>query len=303
MAAIIFASNIRGTHNLPDKVDDQYWRGRCGHATLSKAALAQKVQSLYNVAAPSWLSKAQLVAALDAKNRPVTTGDTCDNDICPLTQDELVEPIFIRTTSNGYRRGFALDRIADYFLTTGTVVDPVDRETLIHDDLERMDAQLKKHGIVRKSIVRIVSDEEQAKYRLKKDREEVMGLLLDAIRDTFLPVAHDVLALARVGHNTRGTRAQYRSVYTLREYCHACARHDLQPLVDLSSELCDQVQQSTQWSNTEKAILITFVEEVMVEAITENAYLSEQPFGAFHDDNAFSDDSVIELVMVSMQDG
>ena len=303
MTEVIEACRQRGLHHLPDLVDGKHWRGRGGIDTLSRAELAEKVYQVFHAHVPSWLSKAQLVAALEFKRRIISTpGDGYDNTMCPLTQEDLEDPVFVRVTSSGYRRGFSLESIADYFLSSGSVLDPVDREPFTQDDLVRMDAALKVHGIERKSVANITSDAEQQRYREQRESEEIAELLEDAIREVFPVVARDILALHRIKANTSGARRSYRSIYTFRKYCHACARHGLQKLVDISASLCSEIDEQEDWRTDEKRAVTQLVEEVVVEAITENAHLCEQPMGIFWDDQHFEDASVLQLVVLEMSE-
>lgn len=103
------------------------------------------------------------------------------NDACPFTLDTPESPLFIRTTSSGYRRAFNISMLADYFILNGMTVDPVDKEAFEHEDLVRLDNELKIYGLNKQSITDINTDERQVVYRQQQEEQDQVDILRDEI--------------------------------------------------------------------------------------------------------------------------
>jgi hypothetical protein len=117
--------------------------------------------------------------------------DTLGNKTCPLSLEPLKPPVFVYVNASGYRRGYQLNWLLDYILTTGKGLDPVSRTPYTEGELKQLDELAKANRISCKSVHCAVFGEDRKMYERKREREEVISILDHTIHESF----DNVLAL------------------------------------------------------------------------------------------------------------
>lgn len=131
--------------------------------------------------------------------------ENCNNENCPLTLISLREidgPVFIATTSEGYKHGFDAQVLYDYLKSEYNLINPISREPFSQKDLERLDAVLGISDSEQALSTTNIEEYKQKRRRLLQDREEqeTIQFLCDEVRLVFSEIMEGFLAQNNWGY-------------------------------------------------------------------------------------------------------
>lgn len=292
------------SQHLPSTIDGRPWKGHGNMpGILSRIQLRSMATTLLGYQPPSRLTKTELAKVIIALRQPgICAAQTTrpDNDICPFSQESLVEPFFVRVTSTGYRRGYSLSELAEYFVTVGKTIDPIDKEAFSHADLVEMDRQLTAAKMTKSiAMTSIMSAEQQAKYAADRLRQEEVEVMQDELEDLMPDILDTLVVLHNFCACIEATTQCYRSFYTLQQLSHRLARFSVPSLVRIMSATVQGL--NSEYSQQEREFIETFLTKIAVDAIVDNNSETHEPppLGHFIDDHDM-DENAPEEVLVEM---
>lgn len=232
---------------LPQMIEGMQWKGtRKDTSTLGKVDLI-RIAVLKIRSGSGWLRKSRLamyrqlsclnkkelvaiisiVSGISAFKRlfrvwsmkqdyPMKQDRVYDNEICPFTQEVLEQPVFVRTSSTGYHRGFSLESLIGYINATGKYHDPIDKEELSSADLLNIDRLKRTYMIDVRDVHDIKAPHRQHEFKQRKILEESKELFNERIEILIHNVALDIR-----NHDSTATLVQtdFRSFYEFRAGC------------------------------------------------------------------------------------
>ena len=257
---------------------------------ISKTELSKRIRAHTCAPIPKKLSRFQL-AVLVVFNKEIITIQTSfrrkqliktnklhDNDTCPFTLDALESPMFIRTNSSGYRRAFNISMLADYFLINGSTVDPVDKEPFEHEDLVRLDKELKIHGYHKRNISNINCEDAQAMYRQQNENADQIDILIDEIHDYIQRICQLTEYANGLGTSIDDTR-DYPCFQLLYEYMLIFFNIDSTKCATVLNGFIEDLEDGTLYLHTigtdSKEWVISYIRQTLVRVNESN--LNTQP--------------------------
>lgn len=261
---------------IPDTIYGKQWRGvaQTNSNVMSKTELIDIVQRTCRVKPCSgWTKKIlmtvrrvfHLVVSVQRRYRIHVRSQTPHNTNCPITKEALQHPMFVRTNSKKFRRGFSLKSIARYIIATGNTRDPCENEQFTSLDLACMQTMCNENNIhLDGPLVMVTSDATQLEYKLSREASEILDIRTEALIDLF---HHICLHLQNFTSNRIDT-------YTSR-----CATILLPIAVNEGMEkakrVIEEVEQSTtgELNDTAQLYVRTFTQEVLgivIRAIERN---------------------------------
>jgi hypothetical protein len=263
---------------LPHRIKGRLWKGRGGRF-LSRAKLLKLTKSIYRGEhIPTSLTKAQLVALINIhtqilkvqrkfkvsvkgkKLRPY-----CNNEVCAITLEPIKHPVFTRITSSGYRRAYSLVEFADYLISSGKTVDPLDKEPLTDKQLKWIDDKLVKIGVKRdQKVANISSEYMQRVYHEQRERDEQIEILHDCIIDDFADLCNDVQN--RTNALQFLLQTDYASFAEFRNNARSLKRYSIPIFNSCMQECQDSVPSLLRWDN-ERQFVINFVVMITQEEL------------------------------------
>jgi len=287
---LLLIAKTRGTAHLPSVVAGQQWQGR-GPGYHTRKTLVEIVTVLYpGSTLPKSMVKRQLVALIDSHQHlvaPPAQVPVPANEDCPFTQETLVAPVFVRTSSTGYHRGFSLEALADYLLSTGKAVDPIDREPIHQADLMRIDQQLRENGIHKGSVSAITSEQALLKYREAREQEETIEILRDCMDDVVDVIIADMRIFTQPP--VAIVQSDFRSLYEYRRNARLLARRSVGEMFKFTTEAIAKCNDATltDWA---RGYATSFLQQVAGEVMEHTETLPTMPLGSFIDDSQYVDD-------------
>lgn len=184
------------TAQLPHTINGFFWRGRgkTRGNTLTKRSLLRIARAKYKCAfVHGRMTKRQIVAStvlqrlvtrLSTQRLQTLQSSNWQNDVCPFTLEPLSETnnVFVRKSASGYRRGFSLDSLVQWIISTGEARDPCDKELFSARDVWLLDTMVSRHNIdVPYSVEHACSRkrrEELRQARVVEEQKQVAEALL-----------------------------------------------------------------------------------------------------------------------------
>jgi hypothetical protein len=192
--------HLRAKRSLPSKFNNFLWNGRSKKHITKRGVMRAIRKQLYSRKIDlASLTKEELIGLSEFHKGIVNVqrlfrkSRVPTNTVCPISLEPLIKPVFIHRNATGFKRGYNLKVLAEYFLSCGKTVDPVDKQPYSKQTLVEMDKMLQRNNIILKPLSKINTEAEQKKYRLEKERLEEIQVLQDDIEDILWPKVLDTI--------------------------------------------------------------------------------------------------------------
>jgi hypothetical protein len=181
--------------HIPTQIHGKYWKGR-GASIMTKQNLIQlcKNDGLYinkrhkKEDIVNMYTINHHIKRIQSSWRKRHYHTNWTNSTCPITLEDLsnIKHVFVRTNQLKYRRGFNLTELAKYMVSSGYIIDPIDKESLSVGDLRQIDRVCKKNNIklehkVEDILLPIRQDMYIRTRNIESDFEVVSGSIIQSI--------------------------------------------------------------------------------------------------------------------------
>jgi hypothetical protein len=214
----------------------------------------------------------------------------CENNKCFFTQDEFDKPVFVRTNSTGYKRGFSVDILVSYLHSCGKVFDPVDKEPFTKYELGQIDTMIDDFKLDNKHVSILLTEESKNAYSEAKRQREAIHIIQEDIR---ADAAYFHIDMTRVDNFNFVCFNDYNSFCDFRSGCMSLCRIDVDMFMEFVHPLIAEITDS---DGSSTPLFKTFIKRTLTSVAldaVEVAWTTQppaQPMDLEHDDDDDDDD-------------